>query len=129
MRRGGAAINISLFFVPETLEQYYLISGVIALAGAVSMALLPFYARMCGAITQKVDFRHISLGSIVLLTVMVWGVTGWRGVVLMLVATALGLVPNFWHTRRIPLLAVLMIPVSLNMAGVGSKFAIWLGFR
>ena len=129
MRRGGAAINISLFFVPETLEQYYLISGVIALAGAVSMALLPFYARMCGAITQKVDFRHISLGSIVLLTVMVWGVTGWRGVVLMLVATALGLEPNFWHTRRIPLLAVLMIPVSLNMAGVGSKFAIWLGFR
>jgi putative membrane protein len=129
MRRGGAAINISLFFVPETAEQYYLISGVIALAGAASMALLPFYARMCGAITQKVDFRHISLASMVLLTAIVWGVTGWRGVVMMLVATALGLVPNFWHTRRIPLLAVLLVPVSLNMAGVGSKVAIWLGFR
>ena len=45
------------------------------------------------------------------------------------VATALGLVPNFWHTRRIPLLAVLVVPVCLNMAGVGSKVAGWLGFR
>jgi TctA family transporter len=65
----------------------------------------------------------------ILLTAIVWGVTGWRGVVMMLVATALGLVPNFWHTRRIPLLAVLLVPVSLNMAGVGSKVAMWLGFR
>jgi hypothetical protein len=39
------------------------------------------------------------------------------------------LVPNFWHTRRIPLLAVLMVPVSLNMSGVGPQVAQWLGFR
>ena len=45
------------------------------------------------------------------------------------VATALGLVPNFWHTRRIPLLAVLLVPVCLNMAGVGNDVAGWLGFR
>ncbi len=129
MRRGGAAINISLFFVPETVEQYYLISGIIALSGAVSLLLLPRFARFCMAVTQRVDFRWIATGSIVLLTAIVWYVTGWRGLVLMLVATALGLVPNFWHTRRIPLLAVLMVPVCLNMAGVGYKVAMWLGFR
>jgi putative membrane protein len=129
MRRGGAAINISLFFVPETVEQYYLISGVIALTGAVSLLLLPAYARVCAAVTRRVDFRWISGGSIVLLTAMVAAITGWRGVALMLVATALGLVPNVWHTRRIPLLAVLLVPVSLNMAGVGDKVAAWLGFR
>jgi len=49
--------------------------------------------------------------------------------VLMGVATALGMVPNFWHTRRIPLLAVLLVPVCLNMAGVGAKVASWFGFR
>ena len=129
MRRGGAAINISLFFVPETVEQYYLISGIIALSGAASLLLLPWYARACAAITQKIDYHHISLGSILLLTAIVWYVTSWQGLVLMLVATALGLVPNFWHTRRIPLLAVLLVPVSLNMAGVGAKVASWFGFR
>ena len=45
------------------------------------------------------------------------------------VATAIGLMPNFWHTRRIPLLAVLLVPVCLNMAGVGSKVASFFGFR
>ncbi|MFH0881309.1 MAG: tripartite tricarboxylate transporter permease [Lentisphaerota bacterium] len=129
MRRGGAAINISLFFVPETVEQYYLISGIIAFSGAISLFLLFYYARLCAAISRRVDFRWISGGSVVLLTVMVAYVTGWQGVVLMLVATALGLVPNVWHTRRIPLLAVLLVPVSLNMAGVGDKIAVWLGFR
>ena len=60
---------------------------------------------------------------------MVWYVTSWQGLALMGVATALGLVPNFWHTRRIPLLAVLLVPVCLNMAGVGNDVAGWLGFR
>ena len=129
MRRGGAAINISLFFVPETAEQYYLISGIIAVAGAATLLLLPRYCRFCAHVTQKVDFRWISLGGALLLTGMVWYVTGWQGVALMAVATALGLVPNFWHTRRIPLLAVLLVPVCLNMAGVGTKVASWLGFR
>ena len=129
MRRGGAAINISLFFVPETAEQYFLISGIIALSGATALLLLPLFARGCAVATQKVDFRWISLGGMVLLIVMVGYVTGWQGLVLMAVSTALGIVPNFWHTRRIPLLAVLMVPVSLNMAGVGYQVAVWLGFR
>ncbi len=129
MRRGGAAINISLFFVPETVEQYLLISGIIAFSGAATLILLPYYARMCARITERIDYHWISIFSALLLTGIVWQVTSWRGVVLMLVATILGLVPNFWHTRRIPLLAVLLVPVSLNMAGVGSKVAAWLGFR
>ncbi len=129
MRRGGAAINISLFFVPETVEQYYLISGVIALSGAVSLLLLPFFARACSLLTRSVGFRPINAGAAVFLIAIVWYVTGWRGLVLMFVATALGLVPNLWHTRRIPLLAILLVPVSLNMAGVGYKVATLLGFR
>ena len=47
MRRGGAAINISLFFVPETAEQYFLISGIIAVAGAATLLFLPRYCRFC----------------------------------------------------------------------------------
>jgi putative membrane protein len=129
MRRGGAAINISLFFVPETAEQYFLISGIIAIAGAATLMFLPRYCRFCGRATDKVDYRWISLGGMILLIAMVWYVTSWRGVVLMGVATAIGLMPNFWHTRRIPLLAVLLVPVCLNMAGVGSKVASFFGFR
>ena len=129
MRRGGAAINISLFFVPETVEQYLLISGIIALSGAVALLFLPLFARFCARVTQWIDYHWISEASLILLVAIVGFVTGWRGVVLMLVSTALGLVPNFWHTRRIPLLAVLMVPVSLNMAGVGHAVAVWLGFR
>ena len=129
MRRGGAAINISLFFVPETAEQYFLISGIIAVAGAASLLLLGGYSRFCARVAEKIDFRWISLGGALLLTAMVWYVTSWQGLALMGVATALGLVPNFWHTRRIPLLAVLLVPVCLNMAGVGNDVAGWLGFR
>ncbi len=129
MRRGGAAINISLFFVPETAEQYFLISGIIAIAGAVTLMFLPRYCRFCGSLTEKVDYRWISLGGMILLIVMVGYVTSWQGLVLMSVATVIGLIPNFWHTRRIPLLAVLLVPVCLNMAGVGSKVASFFGFR
>lgn len=129
MRRGGAAINISLFFVPETAEQYFLISGIIAIAGAATLLFLPRYCRFCARITEKIDYRWISLGGMILLIAMVGYVTSWQGLVLMGVATVIGLMPNFWHTRRIPLLAVLLVPVCLNMAGVGSKVAGFFGFR
>lgn len=128
MRRGGAAINISLFFVPETPEQFYLISGVIALTGAVSFLLIGWFSKVCAGLSQKVPYKWFSIfGCAILIAMTVW-ITSWQGLVLLIEATALGLVPNLWHSRRLNLLAVLMVPVSLNMSGAGPAVARFFGF-
>ncbi|HOT76893.1 MAG TPA: hypothetical protein PK467_13980, partial [Candidatus Wallbacteria bacterium] len=128
MRRGGAAINISLFFVPETPEQFFLISGIIALTGAVSFLLIGWFSKLCANLVEKIDYNWFSAVGCALLIVLTIQITHWQGFVLLCVATALGLVPNMWHSRRLNLLAVLMVPVALNMSGAGPAVARFFGF-
>lgn len=128
LRRGGAAINISLFFVPETEAQFLVIAGLIVLTGAVSFLLVFGYSRMAIWIASKINYKWISLFGMAVMVGLVGWVTGWQGLIILLVATIIGMIPNLWHTRRINLLACLLTPMCLNMAGVGSDVARWLGF-
>jgi putative membrane protein len=127
LRRGGAAINISLFFAPETWSQFLTITGLIVIIGALSFLLLFGYSRFAIWVAGKVNYKWISLGGLAVMTALVAWVTSWQGLVLMAVATAVGLVPGFWHTRRINLLAALLIPMFLNMSGLGPYVARFLG--
>lgn len=127
MRRGGAAINISLFFVPETTQQFYILAGVIALTGFITFILLFYFSRLCSFLVSKVNYKLFSIIGIIVLTGLVAVVTSWQGLLIMLVATLIGLIPNLWHTRRINLLAVLLVPIFLNMMGIGPDVAHWLG--
>ncbi|MDD2715716.1 MAG: tripartite tricarboxylate transporter permease [Candidatus Wallbacteria bacterium] len=127
MRRGGAAINISLFFVPETTEQFLLVCGIIAFIGGFSFLLLAPFSRLCIWLVHKFDYKVFSLiGLIILVGLTAW-ITSWQGLIILTVSTMLGIVPNMWHTRRISLLAVLLVPICLNMAGIGPKIAHFLG--
>ena len=127
MRRGGAAVNISLFFTPETSEQFYLVTGIIALTGGISFLLLRPFSHFCSYLVQKISYKIFSLAGLVILSILIFIITGWQGILIMLVSTALGIVPNLWHTRRINLLAALLVPICLNMAGVGASVAYFLG--
>ena len=128
LRRGGAAINISLFFVPETEAHFLAITGIIVLMGALSFLLVFYYSRLATWIVGKVHYKWLSLFGMLVMIALVGWITGWQGLVILLVATVIGMIPNLWHTRRISLLAVLLVPMFLNMAGVGTDVARWLGF-
>ncbi|MDD5091952.1 MAG: tripartite tricarboxylate transporter permease [Candidatus Wallbacteria bacterium] len=127
MRRGGAAINISLFFVPETTEQFLLVCGIIAMIGGISFLLLSPFSRLCIWLVSRFDYRIFSWTGLLILVGLTSWITGWQGLLILTVSTMLGIVPNMWHTRRINLLAVLMVPICLNMAGIGPRIAHFLG--
>ncbi|MBM4352887.1 MAG: hypothetical protein FJ109_03680 [Deltaproteobacteria bacterium] len=128
LRRGGAAINISLFFTPETWAQFLTIAGLLVLVGSISFVGSLGYSRLARLIVAKVPYKWLSAGGMVVMIALVGYVTGWQGLAIMGVATLIGIIPNLWHTRRINLLAVLLVPMFLNMWGVGADVARWLGF-
>lgn len=128
LRRGGASINISLIFVPETQQQFLTIAGIIAITGALSFIILFGFSRFCIFLLSRINYKIFSVMGLIILSTLVICVTGWTGFVIMLVGTMIGLIPNMWHTRRISLLAVLLVPMFLNMSGMGPTVARWLGF-
>jgi TctA family transporter len=53
--------------------------------------------------------------------------TGPGGLLVLAVATGIGLIPVLWGSRRMNGMGVLLLPIALNMAGVGDAVAEWLG--
>ncbi len=62
-----------------------------------------------------------------MLLAIVVGMTGWGGLLICAVATGIGLIPVLWGSRRMNCMGVLLLPIGLNMIGVGSTVAGWLG--
>jgi TctA family transporter len=58
---------------------------------------------------------------------MVFLLTGWGGLLIALVATGIGLLPVMWGARRMNCMGVLLLPLTLSLAGYGTTVAGWLG--
>ena len=118
---------LSSFWSSYTPRTYYLATAATVLSGTVSFLLLPVLTRLVVKLTSKVDYRWINLGTLMVLLTIVTGMTGWGGLLICSVATGIGLIPVLWGSRRTNCMGVLLLPIALNMVGLGSIIAEWLG--
>jgi putative membrane protein len=88
--------------------------------------LLPL-TRLAVRLVERVDYVRISVVTLIVLLVMVAVMTGPGGLLIAAVATGIGLIPVLWGSRRMNCMGVLLLPITLNMAGVGGTVAGWLG--
>ena len=51
---------------------------------------------------------------------------GWIGIGISLVTTCIGMIPVFYNCRRSHCMAVLLVPITLNMAGYGDAITRFL---
>ena len=144
LTRGGMAWMMSTMWEPHTPHAYYLAVAAVVLSGVLSFFLLVLLARATTRLVERVHYRSISLGTLVLLLVIVAAVpalaewtaggvaadalqAGLRGLLVCLVATGIGLIPVLWGSRRMNCMGVLLLPVASNMVGAGATVAKWLG--
>ncbi|MFO7619421.1 MAG: tripartite tricarboxylate transporter permease [Thermoplasmata archaeon] len=127
LRRGGMAINVNLFFVPQTVEQYLLITAAIAICGFIAFIILIYASKFVAKLVERVPYQTLNLFVLFVVGSIIFLMTGFMGLMLMIVAAMIGLVPVMWNSRRLNLLAVILVPIWLNMAGVGSQIAALLG--
>lgn len=127
LTRGGMASMLSGLYTPYTPQTYWTAVGAIALSGALAFFLLLILVRGAVALVERVDYRWVSAGTLVLLVVLIVGLTGWGGLLVTTAATGIGLLPVLWHSRRMNCMGVLLLPITLNMAGLGPVVAGWLG--
>lgn len=127
MTRGGMAWMLSTVYTPNTPRVYYTAMAAVALAGVAAFLLLFPLTRLVIKLLEKVNYRIISAVTLVILLALVAALTGWGGLLIALVATGIGLIPVVWGSRRMNCMGVLLLPIVLNMAGVGPTVAHWLG--
>jgi putative membrane protein len=126
LTRGGMCWLISTFYVPHAPWEYWIIVCAVALCGGLASLLLVVLARWAVWLINRVPYRWISWATLALLLALITATTGWGGVGVALVATAIGSVPVLTHCRRVNCLGVLLVPLLLDMAGARLQMAKWL---
>jgi putative membrane protein len=124
--RGGAAWMIKGISVPRGYGDYFMVLGAIAIAGATSFLMMGPLTRATIRFIEKVHYRNASTLALVIILAIVYLMTGWGGLVVMIVATGIGLIPVLFASRRLNCLGVLLLPIACNMSGFGQQIAMWL---
>ncbi|OGV64178.1 MAG: hypothetical protein A2283_10135 [Lentisphaerae bacterium RIFOXYA12_FULL_48_11] len=125
--RGGGSWLMRGIYVPGSYHDYYLAMASMAIAGAVSLLMVGPLSWGMIKLIGKSSFRFLSFVSLLLVFVIVFAVTGWRGEFVMLVAAGIGLIPVLLGSRRMNCLGVILLPMACNMSGCGAKVAGWMG--
>lgn len=127
MGKGGLVAMVSPLFSIRTTQQYWLAVASMLVAGGIAFIFLHYLARWFAKIVHTINYRVVSIVTLTILCGVVFGLAGPTGIFIMTVASAIGLIPILFGSRRLNCLGLLLLPISLNMAGVGPKIANWLG--
>ncbi|RKZ34251.1 hypothetical protein DRQ33_02565 [bacterium] len=127
MGKGGLVAMVSPLFKTYTYQEYWLAVASMIFAGGIAFILLHYLSKLFANIIHKINYQLISGITLIILIVVIFSLTRWMGLFIMTVATAIGLIPVLFGSRRLNCLGVLLVPISLNMAGIGPKVAQFLG--
>jgi putative membrane protein len=126
--KGGLNVILKPVFSPEPGD-YAVMTGVILFTGCLSFLLLLWASRYTLTLLEKIHFHQLYWFALIMVLVIVGGLTGFNGVFVMAVASCIGAIPVFFHARRSNCMAVLLVPICLNMAGYGGAVAGFMGLN
>ncbi|HEY4691478.1 MAG TPA: tripartite tricarboxylate transporter permease [Anaerolineae bacterium] len=127
LARGGMAAMLSTIYTPASPPDYFTAVAAIAVSGAVSFLMLIVLARFAIFVVQRIPYRVTNAATLAILVTLIAALTGPGGLLIALAATGIGLIPTLFGSRRMNCLGVLLLPITLNMLGVGPTVARWLG--
>lgn len=127
LTRGGLAWMLTTVYVPYGWRVYWLAVAAVALCGALSFVLSMLLARGAARLASRLNPRQVAGPALALTVALTLAFTGPAGFAVALAATAIGLIPVLVGGRRMNCLGVLLLPITLNIVGVGPDVARWLG--
>ncbi|MGE4488728.1 MAG: tripartite tricarboxylate transporter permease [Kiritimatiellales bacterium] len=127
LTRGGGAWIVKGLYTPRTWGDWYLALGSIALSGGISFLMMSPLTKWTLKLMKKVDYRLISVFALGIIVLLVFSITSWIGLFIMVVGAGIGLIPVLFGSRRLNCLGVLLLPIACNMSGIGEPIAAFLG--
>jgi putative membrane protein len=121
--RSGASIAISRLLqlqiqpwealIPPVSLIYLLIS--VLIASAFSYFITKYMGRKFSLLFVKIPYKHILISIAVFLSILVFLFNGALGVLILLVATCIGLLPIYFGVRRSNCMGILLLPIIISL--------------
>ena len=125
--RGGLANIAATVYIPQRYSEYFVAVAGIAIGSVLAFGILVLISYFLANNIHRVRYDYLSIAIIILLSVIVYSTTGLMGLFVMVVGTAIGLIPLIYGSRRLHCMAVIIFPLMLSMAGLADEFALLLG--
>lgn len=124
---GGMASMLAPLYTPRTEREYRLAIALVAVCGGLAALLALGLGRWAAQLAGTYSARGLSVGVLVTLVAMVGITSGLGGVLVLLAATGVGLIPAVFGCRRANCLGILLLPMLLDATGATPLVARWLG--
>ncbi|MCX6018248.1 MAG: tripartite tricarboxylate transporter permease [Chloroflexi bacterium] len=125
--RGGMSALLITRDAPAGWQMYWAAIGAAGICGATAAML----TLLCGALfartAHRLPVRSVAVIALLIALTITWIFTGAAGLSVAAVGALIGMIPVLGGGRRMNALGVLLIPISLNLTGVGSNVAKFLG--
>jgi len=125
--RGGMATLIAARDAPDGWTMFWLAVAAMLLAAIVAAALTLAYGRLFTRLLRHASPRIAAAALIPVALASTWAFTGLAGIGVAAAATLTGMIPVLGGGRRMNALGVLLVPVSLNLIGIGTDVAEFMG--
>ncbi|MEM1661905.1 MAG: tripartite tricarboxylate transporter permease [Desulfurococcaceae archaeon] len=115
--RGATAWITQAIYMPKTWLEFYYAIFIILLASGIAALFTIFLSKFIASSIHRISYKALSIGLVTYLTLITYVITGFNGVLLMIIATFIGLATILFNTRRSYPLAVLIVPVLASWTG------------
>lgn len=111
--RGGAACMLRGIYMPGSFHDYNMVLAAMAISGSATLFLLSPATRITVKIVRRIGYRRMSIAGACIAIVLVFMFTGFEGLLVMLTALGVGMLPLLYGSRRMNCLGVILLPVAL----------------
>ncbi|MBU4242296.1 MAG: tripartite tricarboxylate transporter permease [Nanoarchaeota archaeon] len=111
--RNGAVVGISKLMQFLTLNDLIILLTVCLIAGGIAALLTPFISKKFSYLVSKVNYKLICTIVIIFIIGLVLIMSGLIGLIILLTATALGIVTNIKGIRKSAMMGCLLVPVMI----------------
>jgi len=112
--RNGSVIAIQQLVASVSLAHVLVYLAVTLVAAGCATLLSLWFGRVFARLISTVNYKALVLFIVAFLVVMAFALSSWTGLLVLVVATALGLVPAVVKTARVHAMACLLLPVIVH---------------
>lgn len=129
LTRGAAAWLVRSIYIPKSWTEYWYAAGIILLASGIAFLVTLYLSKVIARIFNHATLKVISMAVAIGLAGVTYGIAGLVGLVIMGVATAIGMTASLFNTRRSYCLGGIIFPVLVSMTGNTGVLLSLLGLR
>ena len=113
--RNGAIVAVSKLLENFTLKDLILFIGVALIAGGLATILAINISKIFSKLITKVNYKILCISIISLISILVFILTGFLGIFILITGTAIGIIPISKNIGRNHLMGCLILPVILYL--------------